>query len=169
MKILVGVTGPHFYMCPITSQTIESDRPCVVESTQFFQSLVARGHLKVHPTPLQETATDAEFLKFLTASEKDVELATNSFLSKYAVGAVAEEDAEAQAEAQRLAEAAAAEAARVAAEVEAQNKAAADAEAAAKLADAEAAAKLAAEKAAADAEAAAKLAAEKKTTTATKK
>lgn len=127
MKLLVKSTGPHYYQDPQTGDAIEHNRPSVVRKSEFINTLIAAGKLALISAEVNTKATDAEFLKFLVSSENDVKLATESFMSKYAVDAVAEDDTEAKAEAERIAAEAAAEAARVAAEVEAQNSAEAEA------------------------------------------
>lgn len=111
MKVLVETTGSFMLMS--NGQEVQNNRPSVIVNSDFFQSRVANGQLKVLGQ-LQDTATDAEFAAFWVESKQDNALAAASFISKFGIPPVTAKDAEKPAPAAPAAEPVAAPAAPVA-------------------------------------------------------
>ena len=83
MKLLVKPTGPFLLLDPTTGCVVYDARPSVVLSSVFIGSRTALGQLKILSNELDDSATDAEFVKYWAESEKDETLAVESFLSKF--------------------------------------------------------------------------------------
>lgn len=83
MKILVETTGPFMLVNPETGCELAHNRPSVAISTNFLQSRIATGQVKVLSNPLMDSATDAEFHSYWKASDRKKNLAIESFLSAF--------------------------------------------------------------------------------------
>lgn len=83
MKLLVKVTGPFMLVDPSTKCEVSPDRPSVVVSSNFIETRLAVGQLKVLSNELKEVATDVEFGKFWMEASGDSDLAVESFLSAF--------------------------------------------------------------------------------------
>ncbi|MCV0350196.1 MAG: hypothetical protein K5863_08975 [Nitratireductor sp.] len=66
-------------------------RPSVVENSNFIQDRIGRSQLRILGE-LKDEATDGEFEKFVTESDKDMALAVSSFLEAYGSEAVEEDE-----------------------------------------------------------------------------
>lgn len=92
-KILVETKGSFMLQDITTGCEVEHDRPSVVLASPFIDQRIAKDQLKLIEGDLQPEATDAEFVKFLKESDGKIDLAVDSFLSKYKVGAEVEKPA----------------------------------------------------------------------------
>lgn len=84
MKYLMETKGQFQLVDYATDNTIQADRPSVIEMTRFFESRVALDQIRVLGK-LKDEASDEEFVKYLAESEGDMELAVDSFLSAFGV------------------------------------------------------------------------------------
>lgn len=83
MKALIKTLDGACRIQPTNSEVLEPFRPSVVTITDFIKTLGMTGKIKdVGGGPLPDTATDAEFAKFFTDSDRDEDLAVSSFMSK---------------------------------------------------------------------------------------
>lgn len=85
MKAIVITQDSASRINPINGEVIEAFRPSVVTVTEFVTNLVMKRLLKPVGGPLSDKATDAEFLKFYTAADKNTDLSVSSFMSKFYV------------------------------------------------------------------------------------
>lgn len=81
MKAIVETTKPIMLVDPYSGDLVEPDRPYVVAFTQFIQSRIGSGELRVLKGGLPETASDAEFAKFFKDSDGKADLAVEAFAS----------------------------------------------------------------------------------------
>ena len=61
---------------------IDAYRPSVVRASDFISNRAAAGQVRILGQ-VNDEATDAEFEEYLNESNRDVELAVNSFLATY--------------------------------------------------------------------------------------
>lgn len=80
-KLIVKTTGSILLICPHTRQEIGNRRPYVVENTPFIQTRIASSELVIMASKVPEGASDAEFVGFWLGSDKDNELAVESYVS----------------------------------------------------------------------------------------
>ncbi len=129
MKLIVLPTGPHGYMDPTTNDEVQPFRPSVVNHSSYIDTLIGSSKIKLISNDLSDEATDEEFGKYFSESERDTDLAVQSYLSKFGKHKDADKEAAKQAKADALEEAvtkrdAAAKEASEKAEVVAKSKAA---------------------------------------------
>ena len=96
MKSIVKPTAEHMYMDAHNGQVIEAFRPSVISTTNYTNTLLASGKIKLLASNLTDDATDEEFAKFVTESKGDHDLAVSSFESKFSAVKPAEEPAPAK-------------------------------------------------------------------------
>ena len=84
MKAVVETVGPHAYQDLTTSPVIDirHEGPQVVVMTPFLSHLVSKSKLEVLKANLPDAANDVDFQKALKASDGDVELAIDSYISE---------------------------------------------------------------------------------------
>lgn len=82
MKVLLITQDSCTRLNTIAGEVIEAFRPSVVTITEFVNSLVMKRLVKPVGFELPDTATDVEFEKFFIDSDKNVDLAIDSYLSK---------------------------------------------------------------------------------------
>ena len=80
MKLMVETAGS--FMLMIGRKEVPWNRPTVVFSVQQVASQIAIGQLKVL-FELPEAADDDEWVKWLAASDNDLELALSSYRAKF--------------------------------------------------------------------------------------
>ncbi len=83
MKLLVKTTGDFMFADPSTRCEIAWNRPSVCQPSNFIQSHMAQGRLKLLSNELSDEATDAEFAQFLTEASGDSDLAVAAFIAKF--------------------------------------------------------------------------------------
>lgn len=83
MKVIVITQDSASRINPVNGEVIEAFRPSVVSVTEFVTALVMKRVLKPTGGPLKDTATDEEFAQFYLDSDKNVDLAVSSFMSKF--------------------------------------------------------------------------------------
>ncbi len=89
MKILCETTGDFMLVDLTTGQEVSSTRPAVISMTNFFSQRSMIGQLR-KLGDLTDEATDAEFAKYVTDSDGDIDLAVDAFLSSFGVEAPSE-------------------------------------------------------------------------------
>ncbi len=81
MKVYVRTTGAFMLANPLTGRYVEENRVNVVPSSSWVQAAVQNGDLEVLGNPLPASASDEEFVQWLTESAGDSELAMESYRS----------------------------------------------------------------------------------------
>ena len=90
-KLFVQTTGSFFLVDPENRIEIQHSRPTVVEATSFVNARAAVGQIRIIGDA-PDGANDADFVKFFTESDGDVELAIESYRSTFSTEAGVEED-----------------------------------------------------------------------------
>lgn len=80
MKVLCETTGQ--FGLHHDGQSIEANRPAVIDMTEFFGARAAIGQIRTLGT-LRDEATNKEWLQYWKESDGDRELAVESFLSAF--------------------------------------------------------------------------------------
>jgi hypothetical protein len=83
-KILVETTGDFMLMDGTTGCDIEAHRPTVVTQSGFTHVRIAISQLRVL-AKLKPEATDVELQKYIAEAKGDMELAVESFKSKFEI------------------------------------------------------------------------------------
>ena len=82
MKIIAKTTGPFALLDSLTRDLLEEHTPSLVTMTNFIESRIAKGEIKVLASNLPNDADPEEFKTFLQDSG-NVTLAVASFVSKF--------------------------------------------------------------------------------------
>lgn len=109
MKAIVITKDSCTRLNTIKGEVIEAFRPSVVTVTELVKTLAMNQNIEPVGRPLPDFASDAEFLKFYTDSDRNVDLAIDSYLQsiseKEDLDARADDAAQKQAEADAAARA----------------------------------------------------------------
>ena len=81
MSKLIVKTKNILLVDTISGEVIYEDRPSIVTDTSFVHGRAAIGQVTIVKNYLPDSASDADFQKFWTESEKNEELAIASFMS----------------------------------------------------------------------------------------
>lgn len=84
-KLLCETTGEFELVDYGQNAIIVSDRPTVLNQSTFVSQRAAVGQIRILESQLSDEATDAEFEKYFNDSDKNTQLAIDSFKAAYSV------------------------------------------------------------------------------------